>query len=197
MSEAVPERPEWEQLARRAAAVIGEEEPLRLEFATGRLFVDHPGPALVVHRCAGAGTGDPALDRRAACSAAHRLVTSQPAYLLATGGPDDQDGVCRLATAAVSGLTEHVGAALVIEVWTPLDEDGDEDVDPFDRRPGFTVYAPDDDRANAAADALSDALSEIEIAGQAADVTCIVAPEIAPPGLEPLLEPRRGGVRRP
>ena len=191
MSEAVtePPAPDWERLARRAAAVIGEEEPLRLEFGSGRLFVDHAGPALVVHRCAGAATGDPALDRRAACSAAHRLVTSQPAYLLATGGETDADGVRHLVQAAATGLAERVGAALVIEVWTPLDEDGEDDIDPFDRRPGFTVYTPDDARAQAAVDALADALSEIEISGQAADVTCIATPEIVPPGLEPLLEP--------
>jgi uncharacterized protein (TIGR02421 family) len=189
VSEAVPERPDWERLARRASAVIGEEEPLRLEFATGRLFVDHAGPALVIHRCAGAATGDPALDRRAACSAAHCLVTSQPAYLLATGGEPDHHGIRRLAAAAAHGLAERVGAALVIEVWTPLDEDDEDEIDPFDRRPGFSVYTPDDPRAQAAADALSDALSEIEIAGQAADVRCISTPEIAPPGLEPVLEP--------
>lgn len=188
MSEAGPERPDWERLARRAAAVIGEEEPLRLEFATGRLFVDHPGPALVVHRCAGEGSGDPALDRRAACSAAHRLVTSQPAYLLATGGETDENGVRHLAQVAVEALCERTGAALVVEVWTPLDEDGGDEIDPFDRRPGFTVYASSEPHASAVADALSDALSEIEIADQAADVTCISTAEIAPPGLEPLLE---------
>src|SRR5690606_16075020 len=140
------------------------------EFATGRLFVDHAVPALVVHRCAGAATGDPALDRRAACSAAHRLVTSQPAYLLATGGEADADGVRLLARAAAGALAERLGAVLVIEVWTPLDEDAEDDIDPFDRRPGFTVFAPDDARIRATVGALADALSEIEISGQAADV---------------------------
>lgn len=181
-------RTDWDRLARRAAVIVGEEEPLLLDFATGRLFVDHAGPALVVHRCTGEATGDPALDRRAACTAAHRLVTSQPAYLLATGGPDEQDGVRCLARATARALADHMGAALVVEVWTPLDDEEDEDVDPFQRRPGFTLYTSDDDRAQAATDALSDALSEIELAGQGADVTCISTADIAPPGLPPLLD---------
>lgn len=179
---------DWDRLARRASAIVGEEEPLLLDFGTGRLFVDHAGPALVVHRCPGESTGDPALDRRAACSAAHRLVTSQPAYLLATGGLDEQDGIRRLARATSRALAEHVGSTLVVEVWAPLDEEEDEDADPFHRRPGFTLYVPTDERAGAAADALSDALSEIELAGQGADVTCIATADIAPPGLPPLLE---------
>jgi uncharacterized protein (TIGR02421 family) len=179
---------DWERLARRAAAVVGEEEPLLLDFDSGRLFVDHAGPALVVHRCAERSTGDPALDRRAACSAAHRLVTSQSAYLLATGGPDEQDGVRRLARAASRALADHTGATLVVEVWTPLDDEGDADVDPFQRRPGFTLFVPGDRRAETAAEALADALSEIELAGQGADVTCIATADIAPPGLPPLLD---------
>jgi uncharacterized protein (TIGR02421 family) len=184
-------RTDWDRLARRAAAIVGEEEPLRLDFDTGRLFVDHAGLALVVHRCPAEATGDPTggptLDRRAACSAAHRLVTSQPSYLLATGGSGEQDGVRRLARATVGALADHTGAALVLEVWTPLDVEGDGDIDPFQRRPGFTLYTSDDARAHAAAEALSAALTEIELAGQGADVTHIAAASVAPPGLPPLL----------
>ena len=48
---------EWEDIRRQARAVIGEEEPLRLDLPerdgapVGRLFVDHAAPALAVHRC--------------------------------------------------------------------------------------------------------------------------------------------------
>ncbi len=181
-----PVAPDWDRLARRAAAVVGEEEPLRLEFEGGRLFVDHAIPLLVVHRCADAADGDPAVEEGAACSAAHGLVTSQPAYLLATDDAGDGDGVRRLARAAAGALAEQAGAALVVEVWTtPSTED---EVDPFDRRPGFTLHAPDDPRARPAADALADALTGIEIAEQAADVTRVAAAEPAPPGLPPLLD---------
>ncbi len=179
--------PDWDELARRAAEAVGEAEPLRLDFDAGRLFVDHAGPVLVVHRCAGEATGDPALDRRATCSEAHRLVTTQPAYLLAAGG-GAQGGVRRLVHATARALAEHVGAALVVEVWTALDADGSAEADPFRRQPGFTIYTPSDGRAQAAAEVLCEALSEIEIAGQGAGVTSIGTADVGPPGLGPLLE---------
>lgn len=177
---------DWDALARRASAV-GEDEPLRLDFPSGRLFVDHPGPALFVHRCAETGTGDPSLDHRAACSAAHRLVTSQPAYLLATGGLGEQDGIRGLVEAAVRALATPAGPTLVVEVWTPLDPGDEDDVDPFHREPGFTLFVPDDPRATQAAETLAGTLSGIEIAGQGADVTRISVSEVAPPGLPSLL----------
>jgi uncharacterized protein (TIGR02421 family) len=180
--------PDWDELARRASAVIGEEEPLRLDFRAGRLFIDHAAHALLVHRCTVNATGAPHLDPHATCVAAHRLVTSQPAYLLATGGLDDQEGVRRLVRAAADALAEQTGATLIVEVWAPLGEEHADDHDPFNRQPGFTLYEPEDSRSRAVADVLADALSEIEIAGQGADVVRETVGEIAPPGLPPVVD---------
>ena len=181
------EGPVWDDLARRASAIVGEEEPLRLALPgdAGRLFVDHAGPVLAVHRCAGTSTGDPSVDRRAACSEAHRLVTSQPAYLLASVEPEQQEGLRRLADSTARALAAQSGGLLVVEVWISMHE-SDSEADPFKRTPGFTLFAPETPAAQAAGAALADALSGIEIAGQGADVACITAGEIAPPGLRPL-----------
>lgn len=185
---------EWEDIRRQARAVIGEEEPLRLDLPerdgapVGRLFVDHAAPALAVHRCPPASPEHPAR-----CSEAHRLVTSQPAYLLASAAEPDQAEIRTLATATAESLADRTGAALLIEVWTPFEHD-DEDVDPFGRRPGFTLYVPDAPAVQAAGAALADALSGIEIAEQGADVTCITTDAIAPPGLAPLVDGTDGRI---
>ena len=169
-------------------ALLGQGQPVRQALGDGRLFVDHAVPILAVHRCAGTSSGDPALDRRAACTAAHRLITTGPAYLLATGGPAQHEGVRRFAAAVTDALAEQVGRVLLVEVWAPLDESQAEEVDPFRREPGFTLYVPDDPDAQAVAPALADALSGVELAGQGATVRTVDAPEVAPPGLPPLLD---------
>ena len=177
------ETPDWDRLARRARTVVTLDEPLRLDFDGGRLFVDHAGAALAVHRCT-EGASDAVA---AACSQAHRLVTSQPSYLLASaGGASESDGLARLAAATVGALADAAARVLVVEVWSPLPHP-DDAVDPFGRRPGFTLYVPDDPDAAAAADALADALSGIEIAEQGATVERVQAAAVAPPGLRPLV----------
>lgn len=181
--------PDWDRLARRAAAVVGEEEPLRLVFNGGRLFVDHAGPALFVYRCA-----EDELDGRPeVCTAAHRLVTSQSAYLLARARREEHDGVRRLARAALDALAESGGPVLTVEVWTAPHEEEDA-LDPFNREPGFTLFVPDHPRARTVAEPLADALSGIEIAGQGATVEQVAVEQVAPPGLEPLVEPGERAV---
>ena len=155
--------------------------PVRLDLGDGRAFVDHAVPVLSVHRCVGRSTGDPALDVRAACNEAHRLVTTQPAYVHTSGESPDAD--CATIRAVADALSAD-GPVLTIEVWSPLDE-SDDGVDPFQRQPGFTIYTTDETPA-ATVDALCDALSGVEIAGQGAEVCRVATETVAPPGLPPL-----------
>ncbi|CAN5482302.1 flavohemoglobin expression-modulating QEGLA motif protein [soil metagenome] len=181
-------KPDWTKLARQASAVISEQEPLRLDFGMGRLFIDHNWPALFIHRCVSHDPSPEAkLGRLAPCSAAHRLVTSQPAYLLARVGAEDHEGLRMLAQAAASALADTTGAVLVVEVWTKPHLE-DDDADPFHRRPGFTLYEPPGDNTRIVADALADALSGVEIAGQGAEVERKPILKVAPPDLEPLVD---------
>ena len=184
VSESMP--PEWAAVARRAHALLEEEEPVGLDLPRGgRLFIDHPVPVLAVHRCAGPADGDPAVDAGAVCAETHRLVTSQTAYLLATGGREHTPA---LVAALAEDLAARCGSLLVVDVWAPLDNEDDEDIDPFDRRPGFTIYTCEETPAlDAAAEALCEALSGIELAEQGADVSRVRTTEVSPPGLAPVL----------
>ena len=172
-------------VGRLVAEGLRDGAPVRLDLPEGgRVFVDHAVPVLAVHRCAGTSTGDPALDARAACHEAHRLVTTQPAYVHTSG--DDPEADARLVAAVADALTEAAPGLLVVEVWSPLDEDDDTDLDPFDRRPGFTIYTDEHGPTDATVEALCDALTGIEVAGQGADVAQVSTSTVAPPGLPPL-----------
>ena len=175
------------EIAAAVRAGLAEGEPVRLALDEGTVFVDHAAPVLAVHRC-GDAEGDPTWDVGASCGQAHRLVTTQPAYVLSSS--DDGEAV-RRAVSAVAEVLAEAGPLLVVEVWTPTDEGHDDhQPDPFDRAPGFSIFTgPDDSPAHVSAEtveALCDALSAIEIAGQGADVQTVTAAEVAPPGRTPL-----------
>ena len=172
-------------LARALRDGLRDAAPVRLELdGAGVVFVDRAVPVLAVHRCAGAATGDPALDARATCAAAHGLVTTGPAYVVASDADAER---ARQTVAAVAGvLRELAGGVFVVEVWSPLDAEDEDAVDPFGRAPGFTIYTAEGGPAPETVDALCDALSGIEVAGQGADVAHVVTPAVAPPGLPPL-----------
>ncbi len=180
--------PDPASVHRRVAEALRNGVPARLDLGGGRVFVDHAVPVLAVHRCIGASTGDPALDARAACNEAHRLVTTQPAYVHTSG--DDLDADMAVISAVARALADAAGRLLVIEVWSPLDVDHDEDdVDPFDREPGFTIYTTEAGPSADTVTALCDALSGVEVAGQGAEVSTVSTSSVAPPGLPPLVLP--------
>ncbi|WP_412063369.1 flavohemoglobin expression-modulating QEGLA motif protein [Rubrivirga sp. IMCC45206] len=165
-------------------------EPVRLALPDdGVVFVDHAVPVLAVHRCAPAHEG---ADAPATCTDAHTLVTTQPAYVVASG-PDV--AAARDAIRAVAEALAGAGTPpLVVEVWTPLDAEHDDGPDPFDRAPGFTLFTTSAGPDAATVEALRDALSGIEVAGQGASVDHIVADSVAPPGLVPLEVPGALGL---
>ncbi len=172
-------------LRRQLAEGLAAGAPVRLELPHGgTVFVDHAVPLLAVHRCAGAATGDPALDARAACAEAHRLATTQPAYVLTADA--DAERARRTVQAVAAALAEAAGEVLVIEVWSPVHEHGADSPDPFNRAPGFTLFTGPDEPSAPTVEVLCDALSGIEVAGQGAQVDHVVTPEVAPPGLPPL-----------
>ena len=167
------------------ASGLRDGRPARIDLGDGgRVFVDHAVPVLAVHRGGERPEDD---DLRAAAEEAHRLVTTQPAYVVASGA--EAGGVVEAVAAA---LVEASGDLLVVEVWAPLHESHrPDDPDPFHRRPGFTIYTAADGPSAGTVEALCDALSGVEIAEQGADVTHIETTAVAPPGLEPL---RLGGA---
>ncbi len=141
----------------------------------GRLRVDRQLPFLCVHR------SPPA----AADVETRELVTTEAAYLFASGAPSQEHGLLRLCTAIFEILREHFGAFLLIELWA---EDDRATTAPMDSlvRPGFRVIVPDRDSMPATIEALESGLRAIRVQGLSAEVTVEVAAEVAPPGLPSL-----------
>lgn len=170
------------------AAALAADEPFRADLPDGgRVFVDSATPLLLVHRCLDTSGGDLAHGAVAACSEAHALATAAPAYVVDSSGVESD--LPAMVFALAGRLSADGGAVLVVEIWTPLDSGDDDDIDPFDRAPGFTLFVPSDESGPVcdAADALADALSGIEIAGQGAEVMRVAVEAPAPPGRAPLL----------
>ena len=168
-------------LARRLRSALEAGEPARFDLEDGRVFIDHALPVLAVHRGLCLDSGDHALED--ACEHAHRLVTTQPAYVWTS--TDDLEAGCALVETVAAVLEDVAGSLLVLEVWTPLDQADDDAADPFHRAPGFTIYTAGGVRRETI-DALCDGLSGVEIAGQGAHVDHVETVSVAPPGLTPL-----------
>ena len=186
----------------RAAVAAGlrDGRPVRLDLTDGgRVFVDHAVPVLAVWR-GGAGEdeteGGAADEAQRATEEAHRLVTTQPAYVVS--GPDGgaAEAVAEALSDALSGGSGGPASPLlVVDVWAPVQTAfGDDDPDPFGRRPGFTIYTGADGPDAATVEALCDALSGIELAAQGADVDHVATSGVAPPGLAPLRVGRGGAL---
>jgi uncharacterized protein (TIGR02421 family) len=140
----------------------------------GRLRIDRQLPFLCVHR---APPGVEDVQTR-------ELVTTEAAYLFASGDPRLAAEVQRLCRTISDVLVEHFGAFLLIELWAEDDRialaAGDE------VRPGFRIVTPEGDLLPTTAAALEGALREIQIHGLAAEVRTTAAEQVSPPGLPPL-----------
>lgn len=147
----------------------------------GRLRIDRQLPFLCVSR----------LPPGVADGQTRELVTTEAAYLFASGDPEWEDGTLRLCAAIAETLREHFGAFLLFELWAE-DDRAAALADDNLVRPGFRVVVPDRDSLPATIEALASGLGEIRIHGLTADVRIETAP-VTPPGLSALSAGCMGG----
>lgn len=174
----------WKKIINRAVTAISEEQPVQIPFETGRLFIDHVGPLLLIHR-----TGRASVENLGTIHSDKHvsfLTTSYPSYLLTSNDPAHQEETLRIIHAITSGVVEQTGALLIIELWARQESDKSDDFDPFRRQPGFTIYLDENARGHAAIQTLCDELSGIEISGQGAKVDRVISDTPSPPGAAPL-----------
>lgn len=120
----------------------------------GRLRIDRQLPFLCIHRTA----SDEARVSKANASD-HGLVTTEAAYLFASGSPAHDEGFCCLVDAIRDAMQEHFGTFLVIDVRTDRELATD-----------FRITSPDADSIPTTLDVLETALSGIWIGGRSASV---------------------------
>lgn len=136
----------------------------------GRLRLDRQLPFLCIYRRP--------VDEFEGDGGTRELVTTEGAYLFASGAPAYARGVSRLCQAVGDVLRDHLGTLLVIELWT--DHAGATGLGfgaPL--RPGFRIFAPAGNALADAVEALAKALRTVKLQGLRADVEIV---EGAPPG---------------
>lgn len=142
----------------------------------GRLRIDRQLPFLCVYRHP-ADANDPG---------GRELVTTEGAYLFASGDARYADGIERLCRSVVDTLREHFGAILLIEFWT-FEPEPEQEGRPT-LRPGFRIAAPKSALLAPTVEALDAALQSVKLHGLRADVEVAEDDHPGAPGLAPLMD---------
>lgn len=142
----------------------------------GRLRFDRQLPFLCLYRAPidhdDAGTVD--------------LVTTEAAYLFASGERRYTAGVRELCQNIDDTMREHFGTFLFLEIWSQFsDPDADEMID-TSSRPAFEIVATEPEVMPRTIEVFQAALEEISIHGQSSRATVRTVEQIVPPGLPPL-----------
>lgn len=157
----------------------------------GRLRFDRQLPFLCVYRSP--SSDDPGT---------RELVTSEAAYLYASGERRYHSGIQQLCHQISDTMREHFGTFLLIEIWSLPDVPAPEpsaDIASADRAspdrastndsaatPDFEIVGSELDSLPATVAGFRSALEEITIDGQPATVAIREVAQVAPPGLLPL-----------
>lgn len=148
----------------------------------GRLRLDRQLPFLCVYRRPGSREAQSMLDDRGT----RELVTTEGAYLFASGAPMYADGLNRLCRAVSETLRDHLGIILVIEIWS-IDESEADAASRTPLRPGFRITAPKIAPLVDTVEAIAAGLRSVKLHGLRADVEVVEDDRPGAPGLGPLI----------
>jgi uncharacterized protein (TIGR02421 family) len=141
----------------------------------GRLRIDRQLPFLCIYRSPPVGDDPGTRD----------LVTSEAAYLFASGETPFDAGLRRLCRTIGEVLVEHFGGFLFIEIWA--EDDRAESSSPFELlRPGFRVVVPEGESSPGTVEAIEAGLRAVRLHGLPAEVRISPSAAAAPPGMRPL-----------
>jgi uncharacterized protein (TIGR02421 family) len=140
----------------------------------GRLRLDRQLPFLCIYRSPPSGRD----------AGTRELVTTEAAYLFASGETQYAAGLSRLCKSISETIEEHFGALLLIEVWA--DDIPATAVLRHESRPAFTIHAPKCSSLTRTVEALTSALGDVRLHGTLAEVTAVETASPAPNDLPPL-----------
>jgi uncharacterized protein (TIGR02421 family) len=148
----------------------------------GRLRLDRQLPFLCVYR----RPLERDDDGERADRGTRELVTTEGAYLFASGAPKYAAGLSRLCRAVSDALRDHLGTLLVIEIWS-MDESEADAASRTPLRPSFRIAAPKLDAIGGTVAALEAGLRSIKLHGLRADVEVVEDDQPGAPTLSPLI----------
>ena len=113
------------------------------------------------------------------------LVTTEGAYLFASGAPQYAEGVELLCQTISETLRDHLGKLLIIELWA-IDDSAADAASRTPLRPSFRIAAPKLVPLADTVAALETALRSVKLHGLRADVEIVEDAHPGAPGLTPL-----------
>jgi uncharacterized protein (TIGR02421 family) len=140
----------------------------------GRVRIDRQLPFLCVYRAPRSG-----LD-----AGTRELVTTEAAYIFASGEEGQEPGLIRLMQGILGTLLEHFGKFLLLEIWA--DDRPQQQSSRDAMRPGFHVYSTSEPAVAPAVAALEAGLKEIRSHRWPADVEVLDGQPPSPAGLTSL-----------
>jgi uncharacterized protein (TIGR02421 family) len=141
----------------------------------GRLRLDRQLPFLCVYRTPPQGGDNGTRD----------LVTTEAAYLFASGEPEYAAGIGRLCRTISEIIQEHFGALLLIEIWAEEDPAPEASPPPLSR-PAFRIVAPTCVSLDSTIAALRTGLEKVRLHSVEAEVEATTAADVSPAGQSPL-----------
>ncbi len=176
---------DFTSVAEATCARLGKNQRVRRNLpGEGRLRIDRQLPFLCIYRSPLNGKD----------AGTRELVTTEAAYLFASGKPEYRDGLSHLCQQINLAMREHFGTFLFLELWAEPDSGDDHPTDDH-RTPRFEVVTPDLDALPSTVEVFTSALSRITLQGQSACVTVRSSERVVPPGLTSLTHvcPEAGG----
>jgi uncharacterized protein (TIGR02421 family) len=182
MSKSATSRPPaiTERFIRTVCARLMDNKRVRRNLPVwGRVHVDRQLPFLCVYRRPVRGDD----------AGTERLVTSEAAYLIASGASKLETGLAGLVQAIARTLTGQFGAFIILELWSG-EAAGNAAPDIQGRlKPSFQIVAPQGDDLDALVSSFSGALSRIRLHKQSAETHIRRTSRCHPKRFSPILPP--------
>ncbi len=138
----------------------------------GRLKFDRQLPFLCIYR-----------EPEQADGGTRELVTSEAAYLFASGDRQYHAGLCALCNSIAETMEEHFGLFLFIEICSARSRESSSS---DSMRPAFEVIAPEFESMPTTVDVLVQSLKKIRVDGMRGEVQLRTDAEFIPPALQRL-----------
>ncbi len=165
---------QFEAIAQSVVARLSQNKRVRRNLpGQGRLRMDRQLPFLCVYRSPSPND-----------FGTQELVTTEAAYLFASGNARHHAGVVSLCQQIDDAMQEHFGTFLLIEVWA-MDEDPAMP-SACDDSPAFEIVSVNLDEIPSTIETFQTALAEISVGSRRASVTTRGVKQVCPPRLRPL-----------
>lgn len=143
----------------------------------GRIHIDRQLPFLCVYR----------RPTRRQDEGTERLIMGQPAYLTASSQKSLATGLSQLVQRTAETMSKAFGSFLIIEIWSGLEDDSEDDTNTIFQNPAFKIIAPDQKGTAKSVAVLENELANIEIHQKRAEVNVVSDGKSSPPRLPALL----------